>query len=227
MTRFQYNGGNMMGSDKKFNEWASTVPANPWIIYGKLLPITDLLPDNLAKKGELEKAAATYMVKAHIEELFSVSKLYNDRPEFRGQRILREIIQKLEEARKTTIPDRSIPISLEKKLYDYVKTPDWFKQSQICTGVPELSKPTCIDIGRVPTYNETKYVCRFIENGQIVWGEIPFLAPDEIKCFAVESFFKAATGEGQSLLNKYAKITFKTSDNDYGLFADTKVSMMR
>ena len=196
---------------KKFGyeKWYKSLASNPWLHSGTLDPITDLIPENHPRKVEVIKALQAYEDRSALPEIVNLVDTYLEHHLLNSSAFLRDIKQKAEDIMKhKVVPEAGIARQLESQIKDYLTTPSWFQETQLCFRY-ETRDEVCHEIGETPKFVDE----RSRDPLQDCIGLMP-----KRQAVGLDGiiYFKTASSVAQDLLDKWqANFTLSHSVRDY------------
>ena len=134
-----YYGGdtNLLQADG-LPKWQPTVPENPWIFGGSLIPIYEMI--NVTKKQDsMKQAVQAHLDKAYLGELSRLLQSALIRYEWGNTTVIKSLQVQVNQELDKVIPDHEVVTQLGDAV-NFQLTPDsWWREIQFCYRYEEIS----------------------------------------------------------------------------------------
>ena len=127
-----YYGGdtNLLQTDG-LPSWQPTVPGNPWIFGGNLLPIYRMVNDS-KKQVQMELATQAHLDQAFLEEISSMLYSAMIRYQWGNTTVIASLLSQASLLSKPIIPDHEAVATLGSQVRYQLQPPTWWPESQFC-----------------------------------------------------------------------------------------------
>ena len=170
-TRIILQGGNTaLLQTADLPQWDSSVPQNPWMFAGSLIPIYNMFP-NSTKRNSLERAVQAHLDKAFIRDIFSTLEDASLMYKQTDTSLLRSLIEEGQALLDAVIPNHEQVISFGERVDHHIAIPDWWAETEFCfkprdattsmVNCQESSSPFCAPSNR--------YTDRYIDYSYDSW----------------------------------------------------------
>ena len=178
-TRIILHGGNTaLLQTGDLPQWDSSVPQNPWMFAGSLIPIYNLFP-NSTKRNSMERAVQAHLDKSFINDVFSTLEDASLKYKQTDTSLLRSVIEEGEALLDAVIPNHEQVIIFGERADHHFVIPDWWAETEICFkprdattsmgSCQESSGPFCAP-SNAYTYRYIDYSYDSLRSCQMSWA---------------------------------------------------------
>ncbi|XP_075265079.1 perivitellin-2 67 kDa subunit-like [Convolutriloba macropyga] len=128
----RYHGGDVTQVDKSnFGAWQKSIPYNPWLYSGNLIPISELISDE-DRKYSMEKAFEAHGLKNYLQELKDQILSINEKYQMVDTTLINSLLDSTEELMSKMLPNETEVEQLSSLINYHLVPPDWWKGTHLC-----------------------------------------------------------------------------------------------
>ena len=127
-----YHGGDTSLIDEKnIPGWKKSIPYNPWLYSGNLVPISKLIKD-VNKSASMERAYHVHAAKAYLEELNDQLQNGSRKYQFVDASLINSLLEKTKTLMQSAAPGLDDIKELGEEVNFHLVPGDWWKETQFC-----------------------------------------------------------------------------------------------